>query len=203
MTTVRPASQPDVVAPFPAPRAPGDDRLRLALPGRSLLLVGGLPGAGKSTLLAALDAPAGTVVLDSGTARAAVARLLPARTPYPAYRWLVHLAHRATVLTECLGRTETVVVHLPATRPSVRAALRLLARLGRRRAVLLWLDVPPDQARDGQRRRGRVVRERPFARHVRRAERLAAGLRAQGERGWDAVRVTDRVGARGGLVLGK
>ncbi|ALE82948.1 hypothetical protein XF36_07110 [Pseudonocardia sp. HH130629-09] len=175
----------------------------VVLPGRSLLLVAGLPGAGKSTLLAGLDAPADTRVLDSGATRATLARLLPAATPYPAYRWLTHLTHRASVVTAVLGPAGTVVVHLPATSSRVRAAVRALARLGRRAPHLLWLDTTPDQALDGQHARGRVVRSRPFATHARRARDTVDALRAGTETGWSSVRRTDRSGARGGLALAK
>ncbi len=189
------------------PGRPSDDGpaapLVVVLPGRSLLLVAGLPGAGKTTLLAGLDAPVGTRVLDSGATRAVLARLLPAATPYPAYRWLTHLTHRASVVTAALGPADTVVVHLPATAPRVRAAVRALARLGGRAPHLLWLDIAPDQALDGQHARGRVVRSRPFAAHARRARVTADALRAGTETGWSSVRRTDRSGARGGLALAK
>jgi predicted kinase len=46
--------------------------VRLVLPGRSLLLVAGMPGAGKSTLLARLPARPDVVVLDSDAQRAAL-----------------------------------------------------------------------------------------------------------------------------------
>ncbi|GAA4995378.1 hypothetical protein GCM10025792_51970 [Pseudonocardia tropica] len=191
----------------PVAAAPSGDGpappLVVVLPGRTLLLVAGLPGAGKSTLLAGLDAPAGTRVLDSGATRAVLARLLPAATPYPAYRWLTHLTHRASVVTAALGPADTVVVHLPATAPRVRAAVRALARLGGRAPHLLWLDTAPDQALDGQHARGRVVRSRPFAAHARRARDTADALLAGTETGWSSVRRTDRSGARGGLALAK
>ena len=179
------------------------DPLVVPLPGRTLLLVAGLPGAGKSTLLAAMTAPAGVRVLDSGAARSVLARRLPAATPYRSYRWLTHLAHRTGVVLACAGRDETVVVHLPATSAAVRAAVRVLARASRRAPHLLWLDVPPDQALAGQRARGRVVRPRPFAVHVERASSTCERLRAGRERGWVSVRTADRSGARRGLALAK
>jgi len=184
-------------------RAHAVDPLVVRLPGRTLLLVAGLPGAGKSTLLAAMTAPAGARVLDSGAARAALARRLPGAVPYAWYRWLTHLAHRSGVLLACIGRADTVVVHLPATSPVVRAAVRALARMARREPHLLWLDVPADQALAGQRARGRVVRSRPFAVHVERARGTSERLRAGRERGWTSVRIADRSGARRGLALAK
>lgn len=173
------------------------------LPGRTVLLVAGLPGAGKSTLLAGVAAVPGVRVLDSGTARAVLARRLPAGTPYPAYRWLTHLTHRAGVVGACLGPTGTVVVHLPATAPRSRAVIRALARLTGRDPHLLWLDVPAEQAMAGQQARGRIVRARPFAAHAGRAARTSASLRAGREPGWASVRTTDRSGARRGLALAK
>lgn len=197
MTTARAAVPSDPVRADAEPGGP----LLLVLPGRTLLLVAGLPGAGKSTLLAGLTAPDGVRVLDSGSARLAVARLLPAGTPYPAYRWLTHLLHRVAVVGAGAGAAQTVVVHLPATAPRVRAAVRLLARATRRTPHLLWLDVPAEQALAGQVARGRVVRARPFAGHADRAARAAEGLRAGREPGWASVRLTDRSGARRGLAL--
>lgn len=195
-----PATAPTDV-PEAAGADTGDGPLVVHLPGRTVLLVAGLPGAGKSTLLAGVAAAPGVRVLDSGTARAALARRLPAGTPYPAYRWLTHLAHRAGVVGACLGPTGTVVVHLPATAPRGRAVVRALARLSGRDPHLLWLDVPAEQAMAGQRARGRVVRARPFAAHARRSAGTAATLRAGAEPGWTSVRTTDRSGARRGLAL--
>ncbi|MBC3190758.1 AAA family ATPase [Pseudonocardia sp. C8] len=201
LATTAPAT--DVPAGAPRAEPGGAGPLVVRLPGRTVLLVAGLPGAGKSTLLAALTAPPGATVLDSGTARAVVARRLPAGTPYPAYRWLTHLVHRAGVVRACLGPSETVVVHLPATAPRVRAVVRALARLTGRAPHLLWLDVPPEQALAGQHARGRVIRSRTFAVHAGRAARTTALLRAGDEPGWTSVRTTDRSGARRGLVLAK
>ncbi|MEQ3554833.1 AAA family ATPase [Pseudonocardia nematodicida] len=191
----------DAAHPVTAPSDGGG--VRLVLPGRTLLLVAGLPGAGKSTLLQSLDAPAGTRLLDSGAVRTRLARLLPPGTPYPAYRWLTHLLHRSAVVAACLGPADTVIVHLPATSARVRTAVRLLARACGRAPHLLWLDVPPDLALRGQRARGRVVRTRPFARHAARAEGVGSRVRDGRERGWASVRSTDRSGARRGLVLAK
>ncbi|ANY08259.1 AAA family ATPase [Pseudonocardia sp. HH130630-07] len=203
MTTARAAGSIDDDVPPPAAGAEPNREgpLVLYLPGRSLLLVAGLPGAGKSTLLAGLAGIEGVRVLDSGSARSALAGRLPAGTPYPVYRWLTHLVHRASVAGVCAGPVPTVVVHLPATAPRVRAVVRGLARLTRRDPHLLWLDVPADEALDGQRARGRVVRPRPFAAHARRAERTAVRLRTGLEPGWTSIRSTDRSGARRGLAL--
>jgi predicted kinase len=212
MTTAGAVPIDDVPLPAPPTAGAAADPVRadadagplvVHLPGRTLLLVAGLPGAGKSTLLAELTACRGVRVLDSGESRAALAARLPAGTPYAAYRWLTHLAHRASVAGACAGPADTVVVHLPATAPRVRAAVRGLARLTGRAPHLLWLDVPAGQALAGQHARGRVVRSRPFDRHAGRAARTADLLRAGGEPGWTSVRTTDRSGARRGLALAK
>lgn len=168
--------------------------VRLALPDRALLLVAGMPGAGKSTLLAGLPPDERVSVHDSDGPRAALRRLLPG-LPYGAYRWLVHLAHRAGVVAAALSRVPVVVVHLPATDPATRSAVARLAALTGRSAHLLWLDVDPEQARRGQRERGRLVPGRSFARHA------AAAAQAPDGAGWASTTRLDRAGAAGGLRL--
>jgi len=69
--------------------------------------------------------------------------------------------------TLMLGPAATVVVHLPATSARLRRAVTALARLSRRTAYLVWLDVSVAEARDGQRARGRIVAARSFERHAR------------------------------------
>ena len=115
---------------------------RIDLPGRTLLLVAGMPGAGKSTLLARLPAAAGLVVLDSDAYRDALRRVLPG-LPYAWYRPLVHLWHRIAVLLAALSDVPTLVVHLPATDERTRAAVARLAALTGRSAHLLWLHADP------------------------------------------------------------
>lgn len=183
--------------PLPSPGTTGP--VRLALPGRTLLLVAGLPGAGKSTLLGRLPAAAGVVVLDSERQRSALARRRPG-LPYRAVRPLVHLLHRLAVLRAAPSAAPTVVVHLPATRAGTRAAVAALAALTRRAAHLLWLHATADEALEAQRRRGRVVPSRSFARHV--AGASAADLQAELHRvGWRTVTVVEREQAGRGLVL--
>jgi predicted kinase len=174
--------------------------VRLALPGRTLLLVAGMPGAGKSTLLASLPATEGLVVLDSETQRAAL-RPIAVGVPYSWQRPVVHLMHRTAVVGAALSATPTVVVHLPATQPSIRAAMARLAAVTGREAHLLWLHVDAAEARRGQYARGRVVQEASFFAHARRAERTAAELLRDPPPGWRSVTVLDRAVARGGLRL--
>lgn len=190
MTTTRPPPTPGATGPVP-----------LALRGRTLLLVAGLPGAGKSTLLARLPAAPGVVVLDSERQRAALGRVRP-RPPYRAVRPLVHLLHRLAVLRAAVSRAPTVVVHLPATGAATRAAVAALAACTGRAAHLLWLHATVDEALEAQRRRGRAVPSRSFARHAARAAATAGALRARRRQaGWRTVTVLERTDARRGLVL--
>ncbi|HLU59801.1 MAG TPA: AAA family ATPase [Pseudonocardia sp.] len=174
--------------------------VRLALPGRTLLLVAGLPGAGKSTLLASLPPADGLTVLDSEAHRAALRPIADA-VPYAWLRPVVHLAHRMAVVRAALSATPTVVVHLPATQPGTRAAMARLAALTRRDAHLLWLHADAAEARRAQYERGRVVPEASFSNHARHAERTAAELLGDPPQGWRSITVLDREAARGGLRL--
>ncbi|OLS99982.1 hypothetical protein BJF90_37035 [Pseudonocardia sp. CNS-004] len=174
--------------------------VRLAVPGRTLLLVAGMPGAGKSTLLASLPAAAGLTVLDSEAQRAALGSVA-GNVPYAWQRPVVHLLHRAAVLRAALSTTPTVVVHLPATEPGTRSAVARLAAAARREAHLLWLQADAADARRGQYARGRVVQEASFAGHARRAEHTAADLLSDPPPEWRSVTVLDRAAARGGLRL--
>jgi hypothetical protein len=174
---------------------------RIELPGRTLLLVAGMPGAGKSTLLARLPDAAGRVVLDSDAYREALRRLLPG-LPYAWYRPLVHLWHRIAVLLAALSDVPTLVVHLPATDEGTRAAMARLARFTGRSAHLLWLDVDPNEARRSQYARGRVVPGSSFEAHAERAVASTNALLAgPPPPGWATVTVIDRRAARAGLHL--
>jgi len=174
--------------------------VRLAVPGRALVLVAGMPGAGKSTLLAGLPRRAGTVVLDSDEHRVALARRFP-RLPYRRYRGLVHLRHRLAAVRAAFSGAPTVVVHLPATSIVLRTAVAVLAAVTGRAAHLLWLHVDADEALRGQRDRGRLVPSGSFAGHARRAGAATAALRGGRAAGWRTVTVVDRAAARAGLVL--
>jgi hypothetical protein len=171
------------------------------MPGRSLLLVAGMPGAGKSTLLAGLPGAPGVVVLDSETYRAALRAALPT-LPYACYRPLVHLLHRLAVLVAAVSGAPTVVVHLPATDAVTRRFVARLAAWTGRDAHLLWLHVDAAEARRGQRERGRIVPDRSFAGHAERAAAATAELGATpAAAGWRSVTVVDRDEARAGLRL--
>ena len=174
--------------------------MRVRLPGRTLLLIAGMPGAGKSTLLAGVPPRPGLRVLDSDAHRVALARRFP-RLPYGRYRPLVHLLHRLALVRAACSDTPTVVVHLPATAASTRVAVALLALLTGRAAHLLWLHADPDEALVGQRERGRVVPSGSFAGHARRAVATHDRLRSGRASGFRSITVLDRAGARAGLVL--
>ncbi|MCO1654357.1 AAA family ATPase [Pseudonocardia sp. S2-4] len=160
-----------------------------------------MPGAGKSTLLRGVAARPGLRVLDSDTYRSRMAAVM-GPVPYASYRPVVHAWHRLAVLAAAASRARTVVVHLPATAPRMRAAVLGLAALTGRDPHLVWLHVDPEQALRGQRERGRVVPSSSFLAHARRAAATTAELRAPGgARGWRSVTVLDRDSAREGLHL--
>ncbi|WP_308259575.1 AAA family ATPase [Pseudonocardia sp. H11422] len=176
--------------------------MSLTVPGRTLVLVAGVPGAGKTTLLAGVAPRPGQAVLDSQVYRDVLARLLPPGAPYRHYRPLVHLMHRLAIVWAALLGPATVLIHLPATGAVLRAAVMVLAAVTGRAAHLVWLDVDPADALRGQAERGRVVRTASFARHAWRGARVARRLRS-GDRpwGWADVVVLDRPTARRGLIL--
>ncbi|GAA4533884.1 AAA family ATPase [Amycolatopsis samaneae] len=166
----------------------------IELDGRDLLVVAGLPGAGKTTMLR--HAADGIPVLDSDQVRARMREVLPGAVAYRWYRPLVHAGHRARIVGRAVAAEGPVVVHEPATRASTRALLAALGRLTGRRVRMLWLDATADEALAGQRSRGRLIRERSFARHVRRAARTrAALLSGTVPRGWHSARVVPRSAA--------
>jgi predicted kinase len=173
----------------------------LALPDRALLLVAGMPGAGKSTLLRGVAQRPGLRILDSDTYRSRMAAVMGA-VPYARYRPVVHAWHRLAVVVAAVSGAPTVVVHLPATDPRMRAAVAALAVLTGRAPHLVWLHVDPEDALRGQRERGRVVPGSSFLGHARRAAATTAALRAgEGVRRWRSVTVLDRDAARDGLHL--
>ena len=186
---------PNPDRPLPAPAA-----VRLHLPGRTLLLVAGLPGAGKSTLLARVPRRPGLVVLDSDAQRAVLARRFPGLA-YRRYRPLVHLLHRLALVRAACSGAATVAVHLPATTAATRGAVAVLAALTGREAHLLWVHAEPADALAGQRDRGRLVPSGSFAGHARRAAGAVHRLRRGRAWGFRAVTVLDRAAARAGLVL--
>ena len=165
---------------------------------RDLLVVAGLPGAGKTTMLR--HAAAGLPVLDSDQVRERLGAVVPAALPYRWYRPVVHAWHRLRIVGRAIGEDGPLVVHEPST----RALLALVGVVSGRSVRLLFLDVPAEVAVAGQRSRGRVVRPRSFARHVRRAGKWRAELLAeQVPPGWRSVQVIDRARATRARVVAK
>ncbi|WP_152776606.1 AAA family ATPase, partial [Streptomyces spongiae] len=126
-----------------------------------LVVVTGLPGSGKSTLMRrAVHGPR----IDSQDTRDRWDARLAGVLPYALYRPFVRVAHYAG-LRRALRTGAGVVVHDCGTQAWVRG---WLAREARRRGGtlhLLLLDVTADEAREGQRERGRGVSQYAFARH--------------------------------------
>lgn len=151
-------------------------------PQRSLVLIAGVPGAGKSTLLRRLFGlrgnegrtvltAEGVRVIDSLQSRYHLGPLL-GRVPYPLWRWVVHVLHLARMAAALRGGP--VVVHECGTRSPVRVLLALLCRLRRYELHVLMIDATPQEARNGQKTRGRQVTERSHRTHSRRWRRLRA-----------------------------
>ncbi|TQM56510.1 AAA domain-containing protein [Halopolyspora algeriensis] len=189
---------PDRLMPAPETLPPPDVRIGR----RDLVVLAGLPGAGKSTLLGKTVATAPVPVLDPEQVHRVLGAVLPARLPYRRYRAVVHLVHRLRIAWHCVSAPGPVVAHEPSTRPTTRAMLIVLARLTRRRRLLVWVHAGTFEALSGQRERGRLVGARSFARHVERAERLREMLRTgRLPRGWYAARVFTRAELAEGLRL--
>lgn len=158
---------------------------------RDLVVVTGLPGSGKSTLMRRAVAGNG-VRVDSQDTRDRWDARMSGLLPYAIYRPLVRLAHYAG-LHRALSSASGAVVHDCGTQTWVRG---WLARAARRRGGtlhLVFLDVSPDTALDGQRERGRGVSRYAFLRHRRAAAHLLRAVeRGDLPRGVDSAVLLDR-----------
>jgi predicted kinase len=147
----------------------GRELAELHYPANSLVLLAGVPGAGKSTLLRRMSWESGgrkVRILDSADVRARLRPLL-GRLPYARWRPVVHTLHYLRVVA-AIALGGPLVVHDCLTRPWVRWAFGALARATGLRVHLLLLDATEQEALDGQRARGRQVREESFLLHCRR-----------------------------------
>ncbi|MEW2485386.1 AAA family ATPase [Streptomyces sp. NPDC048411] len=133
-----------------------------------VVVVSGLPGGGKSTLIRRAVA---VRAIDSQDTRDRWAQRVPRLLPYALYRPLVRVAHYWG-LWRALCSGESVVVHDCGTQAWVRGWLARHARRCGRTLHLVLLDVTSQEAREGQRERGRGVSGYAFARHRRAVGRL-------------------------------
>lgn len=159
---------------------------------RDLVVVTGLPGSGKSTLMRRAVAGGAGVRVDSQDTRDRWEARTAGALPYAVYRPLVRLAHYAG-LHRALRSASGAVVHDCGTQTWVRGWLARAA--GRRGGTLhlVFLDVTPDTALDGQRERGRGVSRYAFLRHRRAAARLLREVeRGDLPRGVDSAILLDR-----------
>jgi predicted kinase len=146
----------------------------------AVVVVAGLPGAGKSTLIRhAVDRRAATVV-DTDDQRAA------------GRRRLLNPVHYARIAA-AIARRRPVVIHSRGTHAGARRAIALLARLSRRPAHLILLDVGRSEAEAGQQARGRTIGRAEMERQVDRWQRLTP--RALAREGWASVAILDRAQA--------
>jgi hypothetical protein len=166
-------------------------------PTPDLVLVGGVPGAGKTTAIAAATDDLPDVhAVDPEHLTWWLRRHLPGGMPYRSYRWLVHLLHTVRVLVRLLDGPRAglrLVVHDPGTRVGRRRLFLALAHLAGWRTVLLYVDVDRADARDGQVRRGRLVRS--FDQHWASWQRLRPALDGATDRSVDPVVIVNRADA--------
>jgi hypothetical protein len=170
---------------------------RLAYPAGALLVVAGIPGAGKSTLLRRVFAGSGGPAVFDPEQVAARWRRVP--VPYGWYRPFVHAEHYVRAALALWRHPGAIVLHETGTRGKVRRVIATLAALAGRPAYLLWIDVDLDEARHGQRRRGRMLRPESMLRHWRRwtrlRDRLTAGRGDLHREGYQGVVMLSRADA--------
>ena len=143
----------------------------LRVPGRSLVVLAGLPGAGKTTTLRRVtpSLPGDVVALDAEDVAAA---LRHAPVPYAALRPVVHAGHLARVVRATTGPAASVLATDPLSSPLRRLLLHCAARCTGRSLDVVLVDATVEQALAGQVERGRTLGPRRMRRHVRRWRRL-------------------------------
>ncbi|MQA95516.1 MAG: hypothetical protein GEV11_13010 [Streptosporangiales bacterium] len=137
-------------------------------------------------------------IVDSDQVRALLPRPFTGGPGYLLTRGPVYLLHWIRIALAMTAPAEVpVLVHDPATRAWTRHLAALLARLAGRRAHLLWVVAEPEQARAGQRLRGRRLRGATQLRHEERQRRIRARLAAGTARfpGFTSVRFVSRAEA--------
>lgn len=123
-------------------------------------------------------APAPRIV-DSDQVRALLPRPFTGGPGYLLTRGPVYLLHWIRIALAMAAPADVpVFVHDPATRSWTRHLVALLARLNGRPVHLLWVVAEPEQARAGQRQRGRRLPTATQLRHEQRQQRIRAGLAA-------------------------
>jgi predicted kinase len=160
-----------------------------------IVVVAGIPGAGKTTALHNLSqtrSPSASRIIDSESVRRSLQTRLPG-VPYSVLRPLVHTVHWAKITALAVTENRVLLIHETATRRLARATLLRIARLARRPARMVWIDVDAEIAREGQSARERVIRPASFRRHLRRVSQCDPAVAASHT--WDIVYRTDRAGA--------
>ncbi|MEQ4204907.1 AAA family ATPase [Actinopolymorpha sp. B9G3] len=168
-------------------RDKGVDHLRY--PVDSVVVLVGIPGAGKSTLLHRLSGTAadeplpeqrgGVRIVDSEQERLRWQRYMGSHA-YAWWRPAVHAVHYGRVWA-AIRHGGPVMVPDCGTRPWVRSLLGRLVAAERRVLHLVLLDATPEQARAGQRARGRSLGVQTFQRHCRRWGALLAAVEREGD----------------------
>ena len=116
-----------------------------------VVLVTGIPGAGKTVLIdRAASSPPWTVLDPDRIRRRLPPSLRRLPIPYPLFVLTVIVA---------IAKDPQVVVESRGSNAWLRRLIAVCARARGRRAVLILLDAPPQEAVAGQRSRGRVAPE--------------------------------------------
>lgn len=160
----------------------------------ALVVVGGLPGAGKTWLLDRLGLDVEVVSAES--------EIIRRFGPTPAWEWVSFSDAIGWALErteEGLSEGRPMILESVALFEGPRRAALHIAAMQDRPAHLLYLQCPPEIARRGQRRRGRVLPGRIWRSYVRESGEPRSpehGPQELAEReGWASVLVVDREAA--------